>query len=298
MATEITNEELSGVLERVADLLEVQGANRYRVRAYRQASQTIANSSVFIARLALSENDERLEQIPNIGRSIATSIREYIHTGRLALLDRLEGVVSPEALFDTVPGIGPELAARIHQKLNIDTLEELEEAAHKGTLSQVEGMGQRRIKALKDILNSMLFRSTRRRSRRIRTNLDRMQEPDISTLLEVDQEYRSKAESGELRTIAPRRFNPGGEAWLPIYHTEKRGWNFTLFYSNTARAHEMGRTQDWVLVIFERNGDENQRTVVTEYRGPLRGKRVVRGREQECLHHYRRQNTENFAAHH
>jgi len=288
MVSEITNNELSEVLERVADLLEVQGANHYRVRAYRQASQTIANSKESIAEIASNEDEGRLEQIPNIGRSIAGSIREYVQTGRLNLLDRLEGVVSPEALFATVPGIGPELAARIHEQLGIDTLEELEEAAHEGTLANVEGIGQRRLKALKDILNSMLFRSTRRRARRIETQLQHGQEPNVSTILEIDSEYREKVKRGELQTIAPRRFNPTGEPWLPIYHTERDEWNFTLFFSNTAQAHEMGRTKDWVLVIFERHGDENQRTVVTEYRGPLRGKRVVRGREQECVHYYRK----------
>ncbi len=56
---------------------------------------------------------------------------------------------------------------------------------------------------------------------------------------------------------------------------------FALF-SNTARAHELGRTGDWVVLFYERNGDSGQCTVVTETRGPLAGRRVVRGRESEC----------------
>lgn len=99
--------------------------------------------------------------------------------------------------------------------------------------------------------------------------------------------HRKKAAAGSLRTIAPRRFNPRGEAWLPVLHAEQGGWHFTALYSNTARAHELGRTRDWV-VIYYYDGEhvEAQCTVVTEARGALAGRRVVRGREQECRAHY------------
>jgi hypothetical protein len=98
----------------------------------------------------------------------------------------------------------------------------------------------------------------------------------------VDAEYRRLAEADALRKITPRRFNPERQAWLPILHTERAGWSFTALYSNTARAHELGRTRDWVVVYCERDGHEGQCTVVTEFQGPKRGRRVVRGREQEC----------------
>lgn len=66
-------------------------------------------------------------------------------------------------------------------------------------------------------------------------------------------------------------------------HSERDGWHFTVFYSNTARAHELGAINDWVVIYSNRaDGAETQATVVTQRSGPLRGKRVVRGREQEC----------------
>jgi hypothetical protein len=113
--------------------------------------------------------------------------------------------------------------------------------------------------------------------------------PGIGLLLEVDEEYRTKAAAGRLRTIAPKRFNPRGEAWLPVLHAERGGWHFTALFSNTARAHELGRTRDWVVVYYS-GGDhvEAQCTVVTETRGALEGRRVVRGREEECRAHYAR----------
>jgi hypothetical protein len=107
--------------------------------------------------------------------------------------------------------------------------------------------------------------------------------PSVEALLEVDREYRARAAAGRLTLIAPKRFNPEGKAWLPVLHTRRGEWHFTALYSNTARAHELGRTRDWVVVYYY-DGDhrEQQCTVVTETRGALAGKRVVRGRESEC----------------
>jgi hypothetical protein len=114
-----------------------------------------------------------------------------------------------------------------------------------------------------------------------------MDAPRLGVLLDVDAEYRRKSARGELALITPRRFNPEGEAWLPVLHSERDGWHFTALYSNTARAHELGRTRDWVVVYYyDHDHHEYQCTVVTEFRGPLRGKRVVRGREQECREFY------------
>jgi putative hydrolase len=107
--------------------------------------------------------------------------------------------------------------------------------------------------------------------------------PPVETLLEVDREYRDGAEAGRLPTIAPRRFNPEGKAWLPVLHAKHGDWHFTALFSNTARAHELGRVHDWVVIYAEdRDHHERQYTVVTPPGGPLAGRRVVRGREAEC----------------
>ena len=289
-----SNVEISDVLERVAELLEAQDANPFRVRAYRRAAKVIERSEQSIADIADSKDGKKLEDLPEVGNRIAGSIREFVHTGRLMLLERLEGQVSPEDLFTTVPGIGEELAKRIHSQLHIETLEELELAAHDGRLEKVDGLGERRIRGLKDSLATMLSRSSRQRARRIRyleteraagRSTDESPAP-ISIILDVDAEYRRKAEAGLLKTIAPRRFNPEQRSFLPILHTERGGLHFTALFSNTARAHDLGKTRDWVVVYYDRDGHENQCTVVTEHHGPLRGKRVVRGREGECLIYY------------
>jgi DNA polymerase (family X) len=111
--------------------------------------------------------------------------------------------------------------------------------------------------------------------------------PEIALLLAVDSEYRNQAEAGKLPTIAPRRLNPEGKSWLPVLHAHRGGWHFTTLYSNTAQAHRLGKVRDWVVIYFyDHDHTEGQHTVVTETRGPLAGRRVVRGREPECKAHY------------
>lgn len=278
-----SNDEVGYVLDRVADLLEVQGANAYRVHAYRRAATTVRKAGVNVAELAVTAPLGTLERLPGIGESIGSSIREFAALGWLPLLERLEGQVSPEDLFASVPGIGEGLAHRLHECLHIETLEELELAAHDGRLEEVPGFGPRRAKALREILGGLLSRSSRRRSRMVHARPpETLVRPSVGLLLRVDLEYRRKAAAGELRMITPRRFNPLCQAWLPILHTDVGGWALTALFSNTARAHQLGRTHDWVVVYYERNGDEGQATIVTERRGALAGRRVVRGRESEC----------------
>jgi len=210
------------------------------------------------------------------------------------MLDRLEGQASPEELFETVPGIGEITAHRIHETLGIETLEELELAAHDGRLSRVQGLGRRKVQGIKDGLSTILSRSSRRRARRLRWLEHEMKEislhkPEVELLFDVDNEYREKAARGLLRKIAPKRFNPSGEKWLPIYHIEKSGWSFTALFSNSPLAHKLHRIIDWVIIYYERDGEEDQCTVVTEWQGQLRGKRVIRGRESECIEYYNNQ---------
>ncbi|MDJ0848427.1 MAG: helix-hairpin-helix domain-containing protein [Myxococcota bacterium] len=306
VAARVENPEIAAALERVADLLEAQDGQHFRVRAYRGAADTLRRLERPAAEIVRDEGTAGLERLPGIGKSIAALVDEYVHNLRMGLLERLEGQIAPEDLFTTVPGIGEELAERIHRELHVETLEELEVAAHDGRLERVRGLGPRRVRGIRDSLAAILARSTRRRARRMRWLEGARGEavcgeaapgapaapgaaaqagdgrPPVALLLDVDAEYRKRAETGELRTIAPRRFNPRGESWLPVLHAERNGWSFTALYSNTARAHELGRTRDWVVIYWEQDGHEDQCTVVTEHRGPLAGQRVVRGREAEC----------------
>lgn len=274
------NRRVASRLEEAAELLERQGANPFRVGAYRRAAATLANLDRDIGELIEREGLDGVIALPTIGKGIASAIREMVQTGRWSQLERLRGSLEPEALLRTVPGIGPVLAKNIHEELHIDTLEQLEAAAWDGRLEALSGVGDRKLAALRASLGAALGRA-----RTLRQSADG---PDVATLLDVDRRYRAAAEAGRLPTIAPKRFNPSGESWLPILHYEQDDWHFTALYSNTARAHRLGKVEDWVVIYFyDADHDEGLHTVVTETRGPLAGKRVVRGREIECREYYR-----------
>ena len=123
-----------------------------------------------------------------------------------------------ERVFATVPGIGRETAARIHDTLGIETLAELEMASYDGRLAQVPGMGRKRIRAVRE---SLAGRFRRRPSVPTSAPPQHADQPPVAELLDVDWEYRHKAELDRLPRIAPRRFNPTGAAWLPIFHTDR-----------------------------------------------------------------------------
>jgi len=278
------NRRISGALRELADLLELQGANPFRISAYRRAADTVTHLDRDLGEILERENFDGLTALPHIGQGIAGAIREMLATGRWGQLDRLRGTVDPVRLFQSLPGIGPHLAGQIHDTLNLDTLEDLEIAAHDGRLESVPGVGPRRAALIRAELAAMLGRRPRPHA-----ELE-LHAPGVDVLLDVDREYREKEVSGRLPLITPRRFNPERKAWLPVLHTQRGRWSFTALFSNTARAHELRKTRDWVVLYFyDDHHREEQHTVVTETRGRLAGCRVVRGREAECRAVYDRQ---------
>jgi putative hydrolase len=283
----VDNAAVASVLREVADLLSKQGANHFRILAYRRAADTLEQLSTNAADIVACQGADGLLELPHIGRGLAATIEEIVGRGRCTLLDRLRGETDPEALLQTVPGIGPRLAHVIHEQLHVDTLEALEVAANDGRLQSLPHLGPRRVAAIRASIASMLSR--RRPSAAALREPDRTG-PTAALLLDMDRKYRLGSQADELPKIAPRRFNPDREAWLPVMHSDREGWHCTVLYSNTARAHELGRTHDWVVIYgYEGEHRESQHTVVTETHGPLVGRRVVRGREAECRAYYDRE---------
>ncbi len=226
------------------------------------------------------QGDAGLRALTGVGERLAAALRSLVTTGRLPMLDRLRGETDPVALLESVPGIGAALAERLHRELGIDSLADLEAAAHDGRLADIGGVGKKKLAGIIDTLSMRLGRV------RQAGYVHEPDEPPVDELLDIDREYRTQSDAGALPRIAPRRFNPSGDAWLPILHTHRGERNYTALYSNTARAHELGRVRDWVVVYYDGAFDECQATVITSHRGVLAGRRVVRGREPECQQYY------------
>jgi putative hydrolase len=278
------NFEVARRLEEVATLLRDQGANPFRIQAYRHAAEIVRELPRSLTEIVQEEGIEGLRKLPGIGESLGRSIHTLVTTGRLPMLERLRGEADAVALLASVPGIGKVLAQRLHHELGIDTLEDLEASAYNGRLTNLAGVGSKR---LAGIIDSVAARLGRVRGRTYASHTT--DTPPIGELLDVDREYREKAAAGELPTIAPRRFNPSGASWLPVLHTERGERQYTALFSNTARAHQLGRTHDWVVLYYDGGRSEGQCTVITSQRGRLTGKRMVRGREAACVPYYQAQ---------
>lgn len=275
------NIDIAGRLDEVANIFGEQGANRFRVRAYRNAANILRQLPRSVADTFAEEGIDGLEKIRGIGPSIGRSIRDILLHGRLAMLDRLRGESEAIAVLASVPGIGKKLARRFHDDLGIETLEELEVAAHDGRIQNYPGIGAKRLAGIRDSLAQRLGRIRPRI-----TGPPSPRVPSVSELLDVDLEYRQKAAAGTLTQIAPRRFNPKGKSWLPILHTARNGRHYTALFSNTAHAHELDKTRDWVVLFCDNGSTEHRFTVITSEFGPLQGERIVAGREAECAKYY------------
>lgn len=274
------NDEIASQFCRAADLLQVQGADGHRIRAYRRAADSLHYLKVPASEIYRQKGIGGLVAIPTIGEALAQAIADVVDFGSWRWLDRLSGSVDPESVLCTVAGIGPSLAARIHDQLGVESLEDLELAANDGRLGKVRGFGPRRVQAVAESLAGRLRYGVRA------TFSDRPERPGQSAslpsaeeLLDVDREYRERAGRGELALLTPKRFNPDKLAWLPILHTTRGDRHYSAMYSNTAKAHQLGRTRDWV-VIYRDDAQGGQWTAVTSSRPTLaagRGSRVIKG---------------------
>lgn len=275
------NQQIAGSLEEVSRILSDQGANRFRVQAYIHAAEVLRSLKEPVPLIFEREGLEGLDAIPGVGNTIAHVIRDIVLHGRSAMLERLRGESDPIALLASVPGVGKTTAWKLHEELGIESLQELEQAAHDGRLSSIAGIGPKRLLGIRDSVSQRLGRLKKTQAVAFSSN-----EPAVSELLDVDHQYREEAEAGKLKKIAPKRFNPTGEAWLPILHATRESRHYTVMFSNTARAHELGKTHDWTVIYYDGDRGEHRGTVITSTFGRLKGKRIILGREAECEDYY------------
>ena len=148
------NADIARVFRQIADLLEIKGANPFKIRAYRNAADIVATTPEQIVDLS----DEDLLDIPGIGRDLAAKTRELADRGTLADHEELLQEL-PRTLLELLdlPGLGPRTVARLYDELAITSLDELETAARNGRIRGLRGLGAKREEQL-------LRAITRRRS--------------------------------------------------------------------------------------------------------------------------------------
>ncbi len=150
-----TNAEIAELFKRFADLLEIEDANPFRVRAYRNAARVVAGYSRRMTELLAEGRD--LDELPGIGKDLAAKVEVIVRTGKLPPLEQLQKRI-PRAVSDLLhlPGLGPKRVKLLFRELNIRGFEDLKRAAGSGKLEGLPGFGA---KTVARILASLETRS-------------------------------------------------------------------------------------------------------------------------------------------
>jgi DNA polymerase (family X) len=143
----VQNAEIAAVFGEIADLLEVERANPFRIRAYRNAARTISDLGRSVA--AMAERGDDLDKLPGIGKDLAARISEIVSTGRCGQLERLRRQV-PGNIVELLklPGLGPRRVRTLHHELGVRTVEQLHAAAVDGRVRGIPGFGPRTEQAI------------------------------------------------------------------------------------------------------------------------------------------------------
>jgi DNA polymerase (family 10) len=192
------NIEIARVLNEFADLLELKVENRFRIRSYRKTAQMLQGLSQPVAQLI--EQGKDLTELPGVGDSMAEHIMEIVNTGTLKALSELrkEFPASTSQLLQ-LQGLGPKRTKQLHDKLNIGSIKELEQAIAAGKLARLPGFGEKSIEKLRRAIETFQHRPKRFLLRDadqlVRPLIDYLREGEDIEKLEVAGSYRRRMET-------------------------------------------------------------------------------------------------------
>jgi DNA polymerase (family 10) len=155
------NAEVVKIFEELGDLLEIQNANPFRVRAYRNAARTLGDLPESLAEI-VADPDRSLEDIPGIGHDLAEKIKTIVSTGTLPQVEELRQQV-PAGVVEMlrIQGLGPKKAAALFKELSIVNLEMLKAAAESGAVAKLKGFGEKTAKSILEGLQHVAQSGTR-----------------------------------------------------------------------------------------------------------------------------------------
>jgi DNA polymerase (family X) len=137
----VQNAEIAAMFDQAADLLEIEGENQFRVRAYRRAARTIEGLPQSVRTLVAAHED--LSELPGIGKDLAGKITDIVASGHFTLLDKLKKKLPGElGEMAGLPGLGPKRIKLLYEKAKVRTLDDLRGAIHKGKLHGLHGFGR------------------------------------------------------------------------------------------------------------------------------------------------------------
>jgi DNA polymerase (family X) len=202
------NVEIARLLNKYADLLEIQGEDLFRVLAYRNAARTVESLSQPVAQLLEEGKDLKKLKLPGIGKSMAEHVEEIIKTGTLQALKQLRKKL-PASLDELleIEGLGPKRTKQLYEKLGISSIKKLEQAIDSGKVEALSGFGEKSAKKIRRAIQNLAKRPKRFKL----LDADQLVRPLIEYLrkgggidqLEVAGSYRRRMETvGDLDILA------------------------------------------------------------------------------------------------
>jgi len=185
----VENVEIANTLNEVADLLEIQGANPFRVRAYRNAARTVEGLTRSLTEMVGEEED--LTELSGIGKDISGYIQEMVQTGELSLLEEIKEEV-PGTLADLLrlDGVGPKKAQKLYRELEVESVDDLEAALDDGRVVELEGFGEKTVEKMRRSIDDF------------RKHAGRVMISEADQLVKPLLEYMEKAPGLEELTVA------------------------------------------------------------------------------------------------
>ncbi len=215
------NADIAAVFEEVADLLELQQANAFRVRAYRNAARTISHWPKAMADLLARGHD--LADLPAIGKSLAGKVEEIVRRGSCDQLDRLRES-SPPGITDLlhIPGLGPKRVHTLYHELGIHTPRQLLDAAREGRIRELPGFGTRSERRLAEATAGYLERTRRWPLARVTAHVDALQAylraaPGVSRVVIAGSFRRRRDTVGDLDILIVARPGPSLAGYLTAF---------------------------------------------------------------------------------
>jgi DNA polymerase (family 10) len=178
----VHNRDIAEIFNEIADLLDIEGKNQFRVRAYRNAARTVSNLSSSISDMVKEEED--LSTLPGIGKDLAGKIEEIVHTGSLKMLNELRKSTAPQ-LRDMmkIGSLGPKRVKQLHEELGVNTVEDLEKAAESGKVRKVKGFGKKTEESI--LRDAKKVREGKKEQRFLWNEMEEYAEPLVEYLHEL-----------------------------------------------------------------------------------------------------------------
>ena len=201
------NIEIAAILDDVAALLEIQGANPFRIRAYQNAARTVEAHTVAMRKML--EDGEDLTELPSVGKQVAKHIEELVETGKLSVIEEIAKEI-PLSLIELtrLSGVGPKKARALWVSLGVETIDDLERALKDGAVADLKGFGK---KTEEKILKAITSYRKRQQGRTLISDAERLLEPVVAYMrehpgverLDIAGSYRRRLETiGDIDLLA------------------------------------------------------------------------------------------------